>query len=119
VKAVIAGNSVADGDCDQIIGNALETEEFESDQHGSDRTVGDAAEKGRHSRRRADGSGESEKLSHNTAESRADTQGGNDLAAPETDTHGNGCKNDLPEKIQGTRGAFFYRPLDQLVSGAH
>ena len=36
VKAVIAGNSVADGDCDQIIGNALETEEFESDQYGSD-----------------------------------------------------------------------------------
>lgn len=45
IQSVITGNSIADGNCDQIIGNTTESEEFKCDQDRGDRAVGNTAEK--------------------------------------------------------------------------
>ena len=48
IKPVIAGYRIADGDSDEIIGDALKSEELQSNQNRSDGAVSDAAEQGGH-----------------------------------------------------------------------
>ena len=49
VKPIIPGNSIADGDCDQVLGNALKSKQFKGNEDGGNGTVGNAAEQGCHS----------------------------------------------------------------------
>ena len=119
IQSVITGNSIADGNCDQIIGNTTESEEFKCDQDRGDRAVGNTAEKCCHSGGRADRRGKSYQMPHETSESCADAERRNNLTTAESGTHGQRGQKNFPEEIQWTRLSLFNGKLDQIVACAH
>ena len=44
VEAVVSGYGGGDGDCQEVVGPALEAEHLETDEKSAERAVGDAAE---------------------------------------------------------------------------
>ena len=49
IKSIISGNSIADGNSDQVIGNTLESKQLKGNENRGNGTVGNAAEQGGHS----------------------------------------------------------------------
>ena len=49
IKSIITGNSIADGNRDQIIGNTLKSKQLKGNENGGNGAVGNTAEQGGHS----------------------------------------------------------------------
>ena len=114
IQSIITGNGIADGNCDQIIGNTTESEELKCDQDRGDRAVGNATEKGCHSGGCTDGWGKTDQVSHDTSECCSDAEGRNNLTATETGAHGQGSEYELPEKVQRASLTILDSKFDQV-----
>ena len=98
VETVVSGYGGGNGDGQQVVGPALEAEHLESDQECSQRAVGDAAEEASHADGGREAGGNSHERADDGPESGADEERGNDLAALEACSYGDGGKQDLEQE---------------------
>ena len=116
VQTIVSGYGITDRYSNQVIGRTTEAKQLKCDQDGSDRTVGNATEKGCHSGGCTDGWGKTDQVSHDTSECCSDAEGRNNLTTAETGTHGQCRKSPAGEpdhSRQQARSGYFRHPYNQ------